>query len=935
MANEEDNGDNNDRTITEMPSSAASSSKSTEIDFSEHDVEAFMSLILDRAAAVQSTKTSRILYSPTLGLYMTMSGVKIKFVELVHELGGRCSTEQASQLMGISTKDLMEAMKQKDSTTTEDDDDDKNNINEKGENGVTVDSIHRLYPIQTIVPGEEPIVEYVSEDYINNVVTSIQQRLSLSENGFLPVVEVLSSLPSSHDKTAAAATATATATTVSSGSEKQWLELLRSRLSDCDIVVRPTEQGCHVFHTRRFWESFCAQVFGTLSALSHQKTLLSHFCQEHSLDVTWVKDALCHPPAGVQHLVPPGELQGNGHYVPHLYKELQHKMAVNAFLMQGFVDVEQLRLTVDLAPSQIIQHIQVQCGDDDVCRLDSLVMSRDRILFPWITMFQDADASKACCEFTVPLEMISPSAGSGGGGTKTVAAQRLDLLEECLVSEAESKGCAGTVLVVKDGNALYASNAMLQALTKVHFPVMVATFAAKKAQSLLETDEDNKNHNHNNHHHAENKSVDLSSSLSSSFSKIFEADDSVAVPPITAFVDMVWKHYSSAFEGGDRENHLRITASLGPGEDDGLNETTVLHEFCRRTFLSNDQVRATCCRALQNEVERWQRRQKRQRAVHVGDLSETYILVDGDQQDHTNAMRVMDEIILLDFEDPACFPALCFRLQTFLKFYDYAEKHAMESLEQLRVDIQQGCCGDFTRRIHQYCFSKREDLSMTTFSFHDATNANDRLPVYCSAIDIATPRFGPAIQLSCSPDPDTGRERDPLSLLRQLLPGPVGQALCRQYELCLVAAVVGADHDGAIALHDFLAHAEEHTITICGLPFKKLDKKNEKNYLQSRRQVLRSRLEQASSEPSQVLEFTIMILYQQVKNLCVAGILLTGPILSLLIQERKMPKAVAECLTNLAGQLKADGNQTPDPVLVEHVRECGLSKDISKHVIPS
>lgn len=57
-----------------------------------------------------------------------------------------------------------------------------------------------------------------------------------------------------------------------------------------------------------------------------------------------------------------------------------------------------------------------------------------------------------------------------------------------------------------------------------------------------------------------------------------------------------------------------------------------------------------------------------------------------------------------------------------------------------------------------------------------------------------------------------------------------------------------------------------HSSTICGLPFRKLDKKSEKQVMFSRRQELTKALEQAV-EGKLVLDLTVMLLFQQVSSI--------------------------------------------------------------------
>jgi hypothetical protein len=110
---------------------------------------------------------------------------------------------------------------------------------------------------------------------------------------------------------------------------------------------------------------------------------------------------------------------------------------------------------------------------------------------------------------------------------------------------------------------------------------------------------------------------------------------------------------------------------------------------------------------------------------------------------------------------------------------------------------------------------------------------------------------------------------------------------------------------------------------MCGLPFKKLDKKSEKSFLFDRRRRL-VQLLQETTVPQKVLELTIMILFQLSKNLVVTGSLLRGPILQLLSQERKISEDVADSLRELAESIER--RDDVDEALVERVKDCGLGR---------
>lgn len=89
---------------------------------------------------------------------------------------------------------------------------------------------------------------------------------------------------------------------------------------------------------------------------------------------------------------------------------------------------------------------------------------------------------------------------------------------------------------------------------------------------------------------------------------------------------------------------------------------------------------------------------------------------------------------------------------------------------------------------------------------------------------------------------------------------------------------------------------------------------------------------QKTTDPGMVADLTIMLLFQQVKQVVVAGSLLRGPILSLLTEERKISEQVATALRSLV--LSVEGNQSVDDLLLAAVKDCGLARDISKHEMP-
>lgn len=126
-----------------------------------------------------------------------------------------------------------------------------------------------------------------------------------------------------------------------------------------------------------------------------------------------------------------------------------------------------------------------------------------------------------------------------------------------------------------------------------------------------------------------------------------------------------------------------------------------------------------------------------------------------------------------------------------------------------------------------------------------------------------------------------------------------------------------------------LSFALFHLRAMCGLPFKKLDKKAEKQFLFNRRQHL-IQLLQSTIDPEAVLELTIMILFQQIRQVVVFGSLIRGPILSILLEERKISDPVRTVLRTMAAKLQDEGPGSVEEELLSKVKEFGLCRDIAK-----
>ena len=113
-----------------------------------------------------------------------------------------------------------------------------------------------------------------------------------------------------------------------------------------------------------------------------------------------------------------------------------------------------------------------------------------------------------------------------------------------------------------------------------------------------------------------------------------------------------------------------------------------------------------------------------------------------------------------------------------------------------------------------------------------------------------------------------------------------------------------------------------------GKEFIKIEKKAEKRLLFQRRQQLYTILEN-SSDPMEILDITIMLLYQHIQGIVIAGGELKEAILAQLLKDKNIPATVKDDLEQMAGLL----SKTEDVpgCLIENVRNHGLTRNFQSN----
>jgi hypothetical protein len=403
-----------------------------------------------------------------------------------------------------------------------------------------------------------------------------------------------------------------------------------------------------------------------------------------------------------------------------------------------------------------------------------------------------------------------------------------------------------------------------------------------------------------------------------------------AVVPLSTVVAAIIESYPSFQNDDEISSDSFLLQSIDWEQKDDSNEiSSLVVSFCRQVLYTESFIEQ-CERGVNAELQRL-RSEMNSKSNNIS------------RKDAAAKVRSVEAA----FQD--AFIILCHIIQAQAKFISFASNNSDDifdeiSMKKLQEEFLRGPCADLTSRITQYRLFQDEDEEDSIFTFvHPTTEVKEEngdlscgLPPYCIDVDI-TARRHPQSYLSC-PSP-----REPLAVLRESFSGNTGIVLSRLWKKCggecyrggLVKSQEGEDEDIDNTLFrpgdmDFLSYAEENCLTLCGLPYKKLDKKAEKNLLFSRKQQLNHLLTNTdvTTNPIDVLEYTIMILFQQVRNLIVFGSLLRGPVLEALVRERKISSSIGTALQILN---EAIDNNTVDDELVQLVKNCGLVRDINKY----
>jgi hypothetical protein len=643
-----------------------------------------------------------------------------------------------------------------------------------------------------------------------------------------------------------------------------FLQLLedRRRCLPYDVELRLQDNGSKTLVTQRYLALLRSQISSAFADFTEPTSLVS-VARRHSWEVCWMSDILKDI---AQEL--PGALHGDDSYVPHSFTQQKHQTVTDSFASNGFVSTT-LCQTVAMLPSELKRIVASSCSEAII--LENSVVHPLMIVGPLEGATQDSIEIDGWLDLQqyIPAELLAYESD-----TKA-------LLQNCILSKLD-EGSRGVAAISKLA-AVFVSQGMIAKISNSVLPLMIEPFAKERAKAL----ESQQGQSGIASTKSKRKSKKNLEALSSDRTGL----PSDTIPSMADIVTLVLNTYP------DISDWVRETGAMGKA---------VLEEaFCS---CVTEEFRALCEKSVQAEL----------RLLRSSRITRTSASM-------TQSMEGA-------FEDPQCFATSCYVIQMASKLLQYLAKREVqaEAVNAMRQDILRGPCADFCRRLTEYCLLKNEIVE-GIFSF-DADSVESHsaaeLPHCCLAVDTSRRRYF-RTHLTCHPDAQ-GKPRDPLPTLRTTLPGSIGMALTHLWILCGGDCYQGGTKNGQPSppgnFDAFSSHAEENCLTICGLPFKKLDKKSEKQFLFDRRLRLSQQLKD-SIDPEVVLELTTMLLYQSIKNLFVFGESVQKSLLNMLVTERKVSDEVATGLKTLATCISVGNVDTEN---MNQVREFGLSRYGSK-----
>lgn len=685
--------------------------------------------------------------------------------------------------------------------------------------------------------------------------------------------------------------------------------------------------GSYLIVTDKFVHDFQDKVNKTFTCIINEKVSVTQIALLNDWDRSWVSDIV--KESCTKNIIP-GILHGDI-YIPKQYTEHQSRILWDEYRTTGYITNNFVQNRLDITFTQATEYLLLHCKKEETKQSSNTietepVVTQCTLFHPIITVAPLIAAIEDACmksSWTNLKDHISAELLEEQCDDIRFLVNDIILPTDNYTKIREKVMCHGEgfdssvtqssiddqvtqlngIACIQSNGALFVSSRMIQAFSVNEIPQIIQSYAKIKAKEYFDRQQDAIKSTAVTHVSIE-ENEEISAKEKSKLRKERktgkqtrqiggdqECTQWMRDPfPIIIIVTALVTSFPELSEVLSSQRNADWKTNL-------TDENNILSSFCEQAFYS-DKTEGKLKSLIQSELEK---------------LNETNVkkLKQVSSVDPLT-MSVKVRSIEGAYEDPKCFASCCYMIQSIHKFMEYIQENLNDTsaVEGIKKEFLVGYCADFTRRVTEYCLY-RNQIEENLFIFSqpkddDLNNNGPSLPLFYSAIDTTIRRYPSICLLTLGPcNENLVKSKNPLLILRDILPGSKGVLLAQQWKLC-----GGECYDNGSKvvesgnLEKFLQHVNENCLSICGLPFAKLDKKSEKKLLTDRRQQLINQLEEAT-DPEIVLDLLIMVLYQLVKNMIVLGSYLRGPILNMLLNEKKVSDKVKEDLIRLSDMISS------------------------------
>lgn len=454
----------------------------------------------------------------------------------------------------------------------------------------------------------------------------------------------------------------------------------------------------------------------------------------------------------IQHLCDTNDLNGKLHtdstsnainsiFIPFVYEQNQIKLIGDMFNAKGYVTFEQAN-QAGISTKRL--KTWVLDARTHAIAFQQCLINPDTIIAPLQIIVEEI----AETETFVDLSLHLP---------RDIFKCRDDvrsIMNEHILNKLNLKGC----LVLDDHEAIYFSPTMIDNISNRILAPLIEDFAKTRALEMADEIELMKKET--------NKSKKSQPKVKSKMpkKKSQENDIGISLPnpgmlPIAILVTKITKAYPDLCDIQSTYDNDTSYEKVWHNSDEQEGYEGPVYAFCRYALNKDSIIDQLCYDAVEAELEKIMASRQGSSLTERGH----------------GAAKVRS--IEARFEEN--FPSACYFLQLTSKITTLDQTSDETKTSQFENDMLH-LCACFARKITEYCLFKTGLHSDGLFYFSKDLACIDEGYFY-SHVDL-TDRHFPSIYLTCTSAP-SGDWRDPLKLLREIMPGGIGVDLARMWIL--------------------------------------------------------------------------------------------------------------------------------------------------------